>query len=583
MKDGPHHHDNIQSNHSSNDPPDHALSRRDALRLSGAAVAGSAAAMVATSRAQGADGGGPNGLRYAQTNCMTEWWYASSQEYADPFNEVELDVIFTNKEDRQRRVPAFWAGDQTWRIRYATPEAGTHRYRTVCSDPDNADLHGKEGTLEVRAYEGSNELLKHGPLRAASNGRYLEFIDGTPLFWLSDTWWLGLSARLKWPGDVQTIAADRVAKGFTAVTIGLQSPDVTAFDEQAANEAGFTWTPDFARINPAFFDLADLRIHWLVSSGLVPCFVASWQEYMHQMGVEKLKKHWRNLVARYGAYPVVWCLYGDDNKSERAEWGQVAAYLRKVDPYGHPLTKVPHDNSSARRESSGAFKVDLDSISVGMNGPISMQRIGPYISAAHALEPPMPVILSECCYEGMFEQNREDLQRFAFWSAVLSGACGFTYGANGVWQVNIEDKPFLSSLYVYSHGIIPWRDGMSQPGSTQVGLGKKLLDRYPWWRLEPHPEWVEPHWTKQNYEFPYAAAIPGEMCIIYFRHWFGVGESPVAVISGFKAGANYHGFYFDPSTGKETDLGLAKADGQGRWPAPKPPIWRDWVLVVEPA
>ena len=29
------------------------------------------------------------------------------------------------------------------------------------------------------------------------------------------------------------------------------------------------------------------------------------------MGVDKMKKHWRNLVARYGAYPVVWCLAGE--------------------------------------------------------------------------------------------------------------------------------------------------------------------------------------------------------------------------------------------------------------------------------
>jgi hypothetical protein len=33
-------------------------------------------------------------------------------------------------------VPAFWAGDATWRVRYASPPTGTHRYRTECSDAD---------------------------------------------------------------------------------------------------------------------------------------------------------------------------------------------------------------------------------------------------------------------------------------------------------------------------------------------------------------------------------------------------------------------------------------------------------------
>ena len=31
------------------------------------------------------------------------------------------------------------------------------------------------------------------------------------------------------------------------------------------------------------------------------------------MGIERVKKHWRNLVARYGAYPVIWCLAGEVN------------------------------------------------------------------------------------------------------------------------------------------------------------------------------------------------------------------------------------------------------------------------------
>jgi hypothetical protein len=32
---------------------------------------------------------------------------------------------------------------------------------------------------------------------------------------------------------------------------------------------------------------------------------------------------------------------------------------------------------------------------------------------------------------------------------------------------------------------------MNYPGSTQLGIGKKLLEQYPWHRFEPHPEWVD--------------------------------------------------------------------------------------------
>ena len=47
------------------------------------------------------------------------------------------------------------------------------------------------------------------------------------------------------------------------------------------------------------------------------------------------------------------------------------------------------------------------------------------------------------------------------------------------------------------------------PGSGQVGLGKSLLTRYSWQKLEPRPEMVEPHWTEQDYWRPFAGAHSG--------------------------------------------------------------------------
>ena len=48
----------------------------------------------------------------------------------------------------------------------------------------------------------------------------------------------------------------------------------------------------------------------------------------------------------------------------------------------------------------------------------------------------MPVIDGEVCYEGIGEACRQEVQRLMFWACVLNGACGHTYGANGIWQVN---------------------------------------------------------------------------------------------------------------------------------------------------
>ena len=73
------------------------------------------------------------------------------------------------------------------------------------------------------------------------------------------------------------------------------------------------------------------------------------------------------------------------------------------------------------------------------------------------------------------------------------------YGAAGVWQASVEGNPGIDPVYEWT----TWKEGMSYPGSTQLGLGKRFLGQYPWSRFEVHPEWADVGW--------FAAGIPGEV------------------------------------------------------------------------
>jgi len=89
-----------------------------------------------------------------------------------------------------------------------------------------------------------------------------------------------------------------------------------------------------------------------------------------------------------------------------------------------------------------------------------------------------------------------------------------------------------------------WKEGMNYPGATQLGIGKKLLEQYPWSRFEPHPEWTEANCI--------AAGIPGEVRFIYrprrnIYNWEGT------VVKNLEPGVPYHVFYFDPATGRRFD------------------------------
>lgn len=93
---------------------------------------------------------------------------------------------------------------------------------TICSRIHrsiDSDLHGQKGEIEIFSCEGENSLLLHGPLRAAESGSYLEHVDGTPFFWLGDTWWYGLIGEFRWPEEFRTATADRVAKGFNVIRL----------------------------------------------------------------------------------------------------------------------------------------------------------------------------------------------------------------------------------------------------------------------------------------------------------------------------------------------------------------------------
>jgi Protein of unknown function (DUF4038) len=209
--------------------------------------------------------------------------------------------------------------------------------------------------VEVRAYSGHNPLYLHGPLQVAPDKRYLEYADHTPFFWLGDTWWMGLCHRLHWPDEFQQLAADRKAKGFNVIQIvaGLY-PDMPPFDPRGANEAGFPWETNYSRIRPQYFDAADKRLGYLVEQGFTPCIVGAWGYFMPWMGVHKMEMHWRYIIARYGAWPVVWCAAGEanlpwylakgfpyDDRQQVHDWTQVMRYIRETDPFRRPLTVHP--------------------------------------------------------------------------------------------------------------------------------------------------------------------------------------------------------------------------------------------------
>jgi hypothetical protein len=536
------------------------------------------------------------GIVRTQSNVMVEIPFTSAQDYPDAFHDVTLDVLFENPGGGRSKVPAFWGGGRSWKVRYAAPAAGAYHWRSVCSITADHGLHGISGTVAIEPYGGDNPLYRHGPLRVAADRRHFEQLDGTPFFWLGDTWWMGLCGRLHWPEDFQQLAADRRAKGFSVVQIvaGLY-PDMPAFDPRGANEAGFPWEPGYARIRPQYFDRADERILYLVDQGLMPCVVGAWGYHLPWLGTERMKQHWRYLIARYGALPVVWCAAGEgtmpfygskrgkeDSALQKQGWSEVIRYIRATDPFGRMITI--HPSRAARDTVTDAAILDFDMHQTGHVPEKAIDRMARQIRGAYNALPRMPVIAGESSYDGldMREWGRGvlsgDATRQMFWTGLMNNAAaGGTYGANGIWQVNRRDAPYGPSPHGRSWGSVPWDEAMRRPSSAQVGYARRFLARYPWQRLEPCPDTVTWNGNQpaQDDLTPYAAGIGAKLRIVY------VPCARPVLLKQLVPGADYAARLFDPVDAGESSLGRIKADAAGAWPCPAPAHRHDWVVVLE--
>ena len=563
-------------------------------------------------------------MYFSQVNVPTEFTLTAAQAYADIFNEVEVDVLFTGPDGAEYRVPAFWAGGQNFGVRFAAPKPGKYAYTSICSNVDDCGLHGKTGELEAAPYTGKAHLYQHGKLRVAASGRTLEHVDGEPFFWLGDTWWMGTTTRLDWPHGFHNLLQDRVAKGFNlAQIVAGPLPDFDASDAawhpEQANEAGWPWEEGWTKINPGHYDLVDLKFAAMIEHGMVPCIVGMWGFYLPFMGVDRIKKHWRNLVARYGAYPVIWCICGEVNMPtysstpeevavrrpmQEEGWTEVTRYVREIDPFHNPMTAHPsHPDSRAMLGDESLLDVDM--MQTGHSGFQSLRPTVETVIQCLAQQPPMPTINSEVNYEGIMGSSWQEVQRFCFWTSITSGSAGHTYGAQGIWCMNSCNEPFTGSTVCWGEGY--WEDVMHLLGSKHVGLGKKFFDRYPWWLFEPRTEPL----LQEGRISAFATGIPGAVAIYYIPFVAGVVnelQGICATWSGhpgaitIEPGANYTAYYFNPRTGADIPIGgpsntgenkhfrprgakiiagPVEPDQNGQWIPPTKPTMEDWVLVLE--
>ena len=501
---------------------------------------------------------------------VKELSFASNATHANPFEDVALTCDFRGPGDASFTVPGYYDGDGTWRVRFTPTTPGRWRYATNC--PVEPQLSGQKGSFVAAAAASDNPLYRHGGLlKVSANCRYLTYADGTPFFWLADTWWFCPSSLMPFDGAYRELIDLRRKQGFSAVQMAFLGPMSQSQGVNSLHDQMRTRTPDLR-----FWKDADRYIAYASDAGILPLIGLAFHTGMDEDTLEDWEFLWRYVIARYGAYAVSWFICGEYNSNAGDAEGRVAKvlalgrFIKQQDPYRRAMTVHPWWYRGDKRQAWPESWYDFIMFQGSHPGHGKVPPTSIYTEAwRHS--PTRPVLEGECNYEGIFagKDDREvlpvDVRRSAY-RAIQAGTFGYSYGAHGLWYPtqNAEDKTFSDW-----GAPMPWWESARRPGAVQMGILRRFYESVEWWRLEPAPVRVAA--SIPEADRPLAKAAGGKLYVVYFPLNFPLGESVVLDEAHGQFSAEWH----DPRTGETREASWTTSPQ-----LPVRPDTQDWLLVL---
>ena len=509
-------------------------------------------------------------------------------EFLKTGDQPFLTATFTGTDGRSQgkiiKVPGFWDGENTWKIRFTPPIDGTWKYETVSQD---RKMNRKKGSITVSGW--TEEEKNINPARRGfmvvngselRKGRYFTYSDGTPVLWIADTWWDWTNSRIRF-GSFKKLADTRAEQGYNIGQLFF---------------AGNGWGRESSLLDPSFREpkLEQIRkieemIRYANSKGITVWIHAWWsrENIDKSIGDENITRWWRYVVHRLHAFNVIWVLAGEYNMNNYGGfplsfWNRVGDIIKDEDPYdritgAHPTPPMWSGGAEAPQWSTAEAVhnqkwLDYNQSQTG-HARWCNELIPEIISRAYRMAPAKPAVVTEPWYE-FIEGNPTAMDiRFAAWSSVMSGAAGHTYGGGHTWRVHLPERPT---------GIGSWPMDTSlsvntliYPGAVSVGFMGKYLRKLEWWKLEPHPELVLENPS------PFCLADPGNEYLFYLRY----GGSIKVDLSSQKPSDEFEYRWTDLVNSLDSRSGKIKGGSvvEIKCPEDYPGVvnFKDWVLHLK--
>ena len=397
-----------------------------------------------------------------------ELTFQSSKCYDNPFLDVDLVAIFTNEIGETISRPAFWDGDNVWKVRFSPTQTGRWDYKIYGEKID--DFSGsKTGYVNAVSYKGKLPIYKNGFLKISPDKRYFTYANGKPFFYLADThWFLPLE---KWDecnapdcnSQFKFMVDKRAKQQFTVYQVQTNGKKIV---EDSVTSVDIK----------AFQDI-DRKFNYLVEKGFViNTSIGSAHNYALVLGVkgaERLAKYW---AARYGAYPVIWMTGQEvdlDKHKYLEVWKAAAKTINKYDDYHHPHSAHLWDNSNPAFFNSDSWH-NFHMIQAGHIIWGGGTQTKEFYKKYYENIPVKPMLEAEANYESLGKDKQcttTDIRNAAY-KSILCGSSGFGYGVQGIWQ-NCYTPTDCGCCMDW--GIKTWYEGLNMEGEIKCTILESSL------------------------------------------------------------------------------------------------------------
>ncbi len=551
-----------------------------------------------------------------------------------------ITVTFENEQSEAITIDTYWDGGNTWKFRFSPTQTGQWTWKAS---------NGEEGQFDCVAptpAEIKQNANYRGQIRVRTKGdgahRFFEYADGTPFlglaeqFWdFNNSRWIHVDKPSQESSEVDRYLQNRKERGFNIVQIRYLNRYHSSFQAYnwGQNEGGFAFpnnpgfeikdgkkeylrggNGDFRQMNPAYFQALDRRFVKCWKHGFVVAGHPLWVSDT-KISNEEMEDLTRYLIARYGAYNIMWSLSGEFDKAFREDhcdwftkgvwadencdefteqsdlrpWRALGKAAARFLDYGEPISVHPNVNAvDGNRSSKDYFAEDGWLGHDWIQTYKAVQLVPQRVYRDYSRQKIRPVFFSEGIREGDQTEDWGDHRlgeygvRWEAWQAYLSGAAIHTYRHYLVYmdknRNNDQEKAVKNLL---------------SPGAKQMKHVTALLREVDFWKLEPALKDLrvdgDPLSRPESNDFGNKKALDDFVNMarakdrsVYITYIPENNAEKTIEIINMDDQISYHAHWFNPREGESQPIALNVSSTNGTYSLPNRPSneEKDWVFVL---